>query len=80
MIMTADASIRQLASYFSLGDLTAGTSRGNMSATAGAKYDNLLRSITTVSKSASPRKRKALHFEEAPPPGCDYVVYGNSSY
>jgi hypothetical protein len=51
MILQADASIKQLASYFSLGDLTAETSRANMTPAAGAKYDNLLRDLTNVSSS-----------------------------
>ena len=49
MILQADASIKQLASYFSLGDLTAETSRANMTTAAGVKYDGLLRDLTNVS-------------------------------
>jgi hypothetical protein len=48
MILAADASIRLLASFYSLGDLMAGTSRVNMTADQGAKYDNLLTKITNV--------------------------------
>ena len=48
MILQADASIKQMASYFSLGDLTADTSRANMTTAAGVKYDGLLRDLTNV--------------------------------
>ena len=46
----ADASVRSLANWFSLGDLAGDKSRDEMSVPEGEAYDNLLRDLTNVRK------------------------------
>ena len=44
----ADASVRSLANWFSLGDLAGDKTRAEMSVPEGEAYDNLLRDLTNV--------------------------------
>ena len=44
----ADASVRSLANWFSLGDLAGDKTREEMSVPEGEAYDNLLRDLTNV--------------------------------
>ena len=48
MILQADASVRQLGSWFSLTDLAGDKSREAMTDVEGENYDSLLRNLTNV--------------------------------
>ena len=48
MILQADASCRQLASWMSLGDLAGDKTRGSMSIVEGETYDNLMKDLTNA--------------------------------
>ena len=62
----ADASVRSLANWFSLGDLAGDKTRAEMSVPEGEAYDNLLRDLTNVRTKDQQVPNDSICFRQTP--------------